>query len=126
MKKAIWIFLVVVLLVVGGTFSFLYWGTYSEGIRAGVVIKLTKKGFIFKTYEGQLNLETFGAIKGATAMRETFDFSVDPSQKEITSQLEAVALSGERVSLHYKERFVTWPWLGDTKYFVSRVERIKP
>jgi len=125
MKKFFWIFFIVLLLVSGGVFSFLYWGTYSEGIRAGQVIKLTKQGFIFKTYEGQLNLDTFGAIKGATAIRETFEFSVEPSQIALTAELETVALSGERVSLHYKERFVSWPWLGETKYFITRVERIK-
>jgi hypothetical protein len=38
-----------------GVFSFLYWGTFSTGVRAGIVIKVSEKGFLFKTYEGQLN-----------------------------------------------------------------------
>jgi hypothetical protein len=112
-----------IILVLLGTTAYFYFGTYSEGIRSGVVLKVSKKGFLFKTYEGQLNLLTFGASKNQNLIAETFDFSVDSHESEIIKTLEEVSLSGERVSLHYVERFWSIPWRGDTKYFIIRVER---
>jgi hypothetical protein len=121
-RKVLRAVLILAILIGIGLFSFYYWGVYDEGIRAGVVLRISKKGMVFKTYEGQLNLETFGALKGASPIMEAFDFSV--SDPEIVRQLEAVALSGERVNLHYIKRYVTFPWRGDTKYFVTRVDRL--
>lgn len=105
-------------------FSLAYWGVYDEGLRAGTVLRISKKGMFFKTYEGQLNLQTFGALKGANPIMESFDFSVPTSEEQVIKDLEAVALSGERVNLHYVKRYATFPWRGDTKYYVTRVERV--
>ncbi|MEQ9593222.1 MAG: hypothetical protein RLN86_11505 [Cyclobacteriaceae bacterium] len=102
-----------------------YFGVYDEGVRAGIVLRLSKKGMIFKTYEGQLNLQTFGALKGASPIAESFDFSVDGSDQELIDKLEAVALSGERVNLHYVKKYWIFPWRGDTKYFITEVERLE-
>jgi len=113
--------LVVVLIAV---FSFYYWGVYEKGVMAGRVLRITEKGVMFKTFEGKLNLETFGALKNASPIAESFDFSVEKSNDEIIKQLEEVALSGERVNLHFVRRYVTFPWRGETKYFVVRVERL--
>lgn len=103
--------------------AYFYFGTFSEGIRSGVVIKGSKKGFLFKTYEGQLNLQTFGASRNQNMVAENFDFSVPTSNTEVIKTLEDVSLTGERVSLHYVEKFVTFPWRGDTKYLIEKVER---
>jgi hypothetical protein len=93
--------LIIILLVLIGLFSFLYFGIYDEGVRAGNVVRVSKKGIIFKTYEGQLNLQSFGALKGSSSpFAETFDFSVANGKPEVVRELEAVALSGERVNLH--------------------------
>ena len=99
MKK----FLLVVFILGLAIFSFLYWGTYESGIMAGKVLRITEKGMLFKTYEGKLNLETFGALKGASPIVESFDFSVDGKETELIETLEAVALSGERVNLKFKK-----------------------
>jgi hypothetical protein len=115
--------LLVIILIGFSVMAYLYFGTFSEGIRSGVVIKGSKKGFIFKTYEGQLNLQTFGASKGQNMVAENFDFSVPTNETEVIKVLEEVSLSGERVSLHYVEKFVTFPWRGDTKYLIIKVER---
>lgn len=117
--------LVITAIVVGAIiFSFMYWGVYDEGVRAGNVLRISKKGMLFKTYEGQLNLQTFGALKGANPIMESFDFSVEGDEEQVIKDLEAVALSGERVNLHYVKRYSTFPWRGDTKYFITKVERI--
>ena len=115
--------ILVVILVGFAAVGYFYFGTYSEGVRSGVVIKVSKKGFIFKTYEGQLNLLTFGASKSQNLVAENFDFSVPTYETDVIKTLEEVSLSGERVSLHYVEKFVTLPWRGDTKYLIVKVER---
>lgn len=117
--------LLIGLVVSIGLFSILYWGTYSEGLRSGMVVKISKKGTLFKTYEGQLNNQTFGASKSANIVSETFEFSVDPDKVDVIKALEEASLSGERVSLKYKERFVKFFWRGETIYFIIEVERLK-
>lgn len=102
-----------------------YWGVYDEGVRAGTVLRISKKGMIFKTYEGQLNVQTFGAIKGANPIMEAFDFSVSSLDTAVINDLQEVSLSGERVNLHYVARYAAFPWRGDTKYFITKVERVK-
>lgn len=124
-KKTVKIILTSALILGLIIFSFLYWGSYSSGVRSGVVVKVSKKGFLFKTYEGQLNLETFGAIKGSSVINQSFDFSIDNGEDKIFNDLEQVSLSGEHVNLHYTERYVKFFWRGDTKYFVTEVERSK-
>jgi hypothetical protein len=122
-----WLKRIVLLALVGvvAIFSISYWGTYSEGIRSGMVVKISKKGWVFKTYEGQLNLQTFGANKSPNMVSESFEFSVDADKQEVIKVLEEASLSGERVSLKYAERLAKFFWRGDTKYFVTEVERLK-
>jgi hypothetical protein len=123
MKRSILTVLLIILVVLAGIFAFMYFGVYDEGVRAGTVLRISKKGMVFKTYEGQLNLQSFGALKGATPFAETFDFSVERNKPEVVRELEAVALSGERVNLHYVKRYMAFPWRGETKYYITQVER---
>lgn len=123
MKKIFRFLIIVILLIAAAVGSFWYWGVYDEGVRAGTVLRVSKKGMLFKTYEGQLNLETFGALKGVNPIMEAFDFSVESDEEAVIKELEAVALTGERVNLHYIRRYKTFPWRGDTKYFITKVER---
>ncbi len=118
--------IIILALVIGAIiFSFLYWGVYERGVMAGKVLRVTQKGVIFKTYEGKLNLETFGALKGTSPIAESFDFSVESDREDIIKELESVALSGERVNLHFIKRYTAFSWRGDTKYFIDKVERLK-
>jgi len=123
-RKVMRILLLIV--VVGGiiVFSVMYWGVYDEGVRAGNVLRISKKGILFKTHEGQLNLQTFGALKDVNPIMEAFDFSVESGEDQVIKDLQEVALTGERVNLHYVKRYATFPWRGDTKYFITRVERL--
>ncbi|HNV27810.1 MAG TPA: hypothetical protein PKJ83_01665 [Cyclobacteriaceae bacterium] len=105
------------------TLAFLYFGVYERGVMSGKVLRITEKGMVFKTYEGKLNLESFGALKGASPVAETFDFSVESNQADVIKQLEEVSLSGERVSLHFVKRYMKFPWRGDTSYFIESVDR---
>lgn len=112
------------MLVLGiGTLAFLYWGVYERGVWAGKVLSVSEKGMIFKTHEGKVSMESFGALKGTSPIAETRDFSVEKGETEVIKALEDVALKGERVNLHFIKRYASFPWRGDTKYFVVRVEQ---
>ncbi len=123
MRKTITISLSVLLLAGLGYVSFIYFGVYSEGVRAGTIIKLSKKGVMFKTWEGQLNIRSFGAVNSKNELSEVFEFSIESDQVQLIKTLQEVSLSGERVNLHYIERYRALPWRGSTKYFVTKVER---
>ena len=92
--------------------------TYSSGERAGYVQKFSKKGWICKTWEGELAMANLPG-----AMPEVFEFTVwnDAVAQEINSNM------GERVTLHY-EQHVGLPTscFGDTSYFVTEVRRVQP
>jgi type VI protein secretion system component Hcp len=123
MRKTIIISLSILILAGLGYVSFLYYGVYSEGVRAGTVIKLSKKGVMFKTWEGQLNIRSFGAVSSNNQLSEVFEFSIESDQEKTIKLLEEVSLSGERVNLHYLERYRILSWRGSTKYFITKLER---
>jgi hypothetical protein len=114
----------VVLLLIVGFFSIMLFGHYSEGERAGTVSKMSKKGFVFKTYEGQLNL---GGLSGETGSPASslWSFSVSGSETGVVQSLESALLNGKRVKIHYVEKYYTFPWQGETSYFIDKVEHIK-
>jgi hypothetical protein len=115
-------FFAILLLIVIGLGVFVMYVPYSEGVRAGTVLKISKRGVVFKTYEGQLDLETFGAaMDPRNPLSQAFMFSVRDEQ--VVKQLEEVSLSGERVNLRYEEKFIKLFFLGETEYFVVGVER---
>lgn len=94
--------------------TFIYFVTFSEGYRAGELIKISKRGLIFKTWEGRLSQ--------GVSEEQQFNFSVQKSDKEVLEKLKE--FQGERVKVTYIERFGTFYWLGDTKYYVKEVELI--
>lgn len=115
--KLIFFGIVIIVLAVLAYFTF---GNYSEGSRSGTIAKLSRRGVLFKTYEGQLNVGGISVDRGHTSA--LWDFSVNNGEKEIIKQLEDASLSGNHVKLYYKEKFYTLSWLGDTKYFIYKVE----
>src|SRR5688572_4477628 len=116
--KIIFFAIVALVLMIGSYYIF---GSYSEGSRAGTIVKLSKRGVLIKTYEGQLNLGGFSGETGSPAS-SLWDFSVDGGKDEVIKQLEDASLNGKRVKLYYKEKFFNLSWRGDTKYFVYKVE----
>ena len=95
--------------------------TYSEGNRAGRLIKFSSKGYLFKTYEGELNLGGINTVNGGVLVNNMWLFSViDDAVADSLSRLE-----GKDISVHYKEKMATLPWRGDTKYIVDRVMEVR-
>ena len=118
-----WIFILIFLLLVGGVLYYVSFGAYSDGTRVGSLVKLSRKGYVFKTYEGQLMVGGMSDGTG-TFNSTTWDFSVDGDNKSVVEALETSQKTGQRVSLHYDEKFFQLPWNGDTKYFVTAVELV--
>jgi hypothetical protein len=116
-----WIVLFIFLALVFGILYYITFGYYSEGKRGGFVVKLSNKGYVFKTHEGVLNVG--GLYEGGGTLNATqWDFSVGSDNKEGIEKLEEAIKTGRRVSLTYEEKFFILPWNGDTKYFVTEVE----
>ena len=111
--------LFLILLVV---FAFFYFGSYSSGTQAGVVMKIAKKGIVFKTWEGRLDMGTVGKSKSSELGTKIFEFSIDGSDTELIKKLEEVQLSGQRINLGFKQKYMMFPWQGETKLFATSVE----
>lgn len=119
--KTIKILMLILLLGVIAFGFFAVYGNYSDGYRTGTVYKVSKKGYVFKTYEGQLNL---GIIPSAGGIPTTgiWDFSVrDP---KVVKALNDATDHKKQVKLYYKEKYYQFDIFGDTKYFVYKVEEL--
>lgn len=112
MKKILAIIIGAILLIAAAYYAFIYYVPYSEGVRSGELIKFSKKGVIAKTWEGEISQGISGA--------QIFSFSVEDQYKEAIYDLQE--LQGRYVKVTYIERYGTFFWLGDTKYFVTKVE----
>jgi hypothetical protein len=91
---------------------------YSKGDRSGYVQKISHKGWICKTWEGEL-----AQVNLPGAMPQIFNFSVrnDSIAKYLEDNL------GKQVSLTYEEhRGVPTRCFGDTQYYVTNVRIVKP
>lgn len=92
--------------------------TYSEGDRAGYVQKFSKKGWICKTWEGELAMVN---IPGAAQERWTFSVRNDSVARIIQGSM------GQRVSLQYEEkRGIPTSCFGETNYFITGVRAVGP
>lgn len=123
-KKKVRKWLVIVfisLLAIWFIYYFICGWTFSEGTRSGVLTKISRKGFVFKTYEGDLNVGGFSQGDGTIMPNTIFNFSVD--DKSVYQQLEAA--QGKKVILHYKERIKSFFWQGETNYFIYQVTFVK-
>lgn len=95
----------------------LHW-SYSEGERAGFVQKLSKKGWLCKTWEGELALVSLPGV-----VPEKFSFTVrdDAVAERINKQV------GTRVALVYAQhKGLPGTCFGDTDYFVEDIKAIQP
>lgn len=111
-----------VLLIAGFGITYLVFNySYSEGTRAGVLIKFAKQGFVFKTYEGELNIGGIGNIPNTAQMNQLWNFSVrDQAIADTLMKLES-----HKVALHYSEVVNNFSWQGETKFFVDGVKVIE-
>lgn len=115
--KFLWISGLVILIAL---FAFMWWRYYfvfGEGVKAGTLNFVVKKGYVFKTWEGRLIQEGFNTPTPGAMQSNEFEFSV-------TNDSIAVVLErsgGKFVELRYKEYLHPLPWRGMSNYVVTEI-----
>jgi hypothetical protein len=113
-KSYLWGSLIGAILLITLYTLFMLWWSYSEGDRAGVVQKFSKRGWICKTWEGELAMYVVGGVAP-----QIWNFSV--RDDAVAQQL--LAAVGQQVRLHYTEHpGLPTNCFGETDYFVRSVE----
>jgi len=113
------VLLILVLLVALGAgyfWAMLHW-SYSTGERAGWVQKFSRKGWICKTWEGEMAMVS---MPGSTS--EKFAFTV--RDRAVTDEINKVM--GRRVTLHYEEKVgLPTSCFGETRHYVTGVTLVE-
>jgi hypothetical protein len=121
-RSSLWLFLLLVVVLPVCLFAAWAWITlhfsYSTGQRAGYVQKISKKGWLCKTWEGELAMST---VPGTAP--QIFTFSV--RDDAVAEKIENAA--GQRVALSYEQhKGVPGSCFAETEYFVTSVRPIGP
>jgi hypothetical protein len=112
-KKFLIYSMIIGIITLAGYFIFIFYVPFSKGVRSGELIKISNKGYISKTWEGEISQGISGA--------QVFQFSVLDNDKAVIDSLKQ--LQGKFVKVEYIERYRTFFWWGDTRYFVTKAER---
>lgn len=119
-----WLVLILALIVVLPATAMFLWSvialnwSYSDGRRAGYVQKFSRRGWVCKTWEGDLSMIN---IPGAAPERWTFTVRDDSLANVINGYM------GKQVSLHYEEHpGVPTSCFGETRYYVTGVSLVSP
>ena len=117
-KSYFWSSVVGALVLIALYTLFMLWWSYSEGERAGVLQKFSKRGWVCKTYEGELAMYVVGGVAP-----QIWDFSV--RDEAVAEQLHKAV--GQQVRIHYTEHpGLPTNCFGETDYFADRVEVVIP
>ena len=109
--KALLIAIVVVAALVAGYFAIALHWSYASGERAGWVQKFSRKGWVCKTWEGELALVS---LPGTAVEKFIFTVRDDAVAEKINKVV------GKRVSLHYEEKVgLPTSCFGETRYWVT-------
>ena len=97
---------------------FMLWYSYSEGERAGVLQKFSKRGWVCKTYEGELALYVVGGVAP-----QIWHFSV--RDEAVAAELHKAV--GQQLRIHYEEhRGLPTTCFGETDYFATHFDPVAP
>ena len=121
MKKFLIIGLVVLVLVGGVIFWWRHYFVFGEGVKAGNLNFIVRKGYVFKTWEGRLIQTGFRTTTPGAMQSNEFQFSI--TNDNLARSLERA--SGKFVELRYKEYIAPLPWRGMSKYVVVEVLNVK-
>lgn len=117
MKKVLIIALVILVLAGAGLFWWRHYFVFGEGVKAGTLNYLVRKGYIFKTWEGKLIQSGLKSSEPGSLQSNEFQFSI--ADRKVAASLERA--SGKFVELRYKEYLSPLPWRGVSKYVVTEV-----
>jgi hypothetical protein len=121
MRKFLGIFSLIVIVVLAAFIGWRYYYVFGEGVKAGELNYMVKKGYIFKTYEGKLIQSGLRSRTPGSVASYEFEFSVENDSIANILMLN----SGKVFELHYKEYLGTIPWRGHSKYVVDKIINMK-
>jgi hypothetical protein len=122
MKRVLAIIIFVVVLVGGVIIGTRYFYVVGVGMKAGTLNYVVKKGYVFKTFEGEMILDGFQS-KGPNSMQSNeFLFSITDTALAMKLMLN----SGSHVLVRYKEYNGSVAWRGYSKFVVDSIVSIAP
>ncbi|MBI3441096.1 MAG: hypothetical protein HY052_04735 [Proteobacteria bacterium] len=102
-----------------GVGTLIYHSSYSDGDRTGAVAKFSHKGFLSKTWEGELAMPNFTRGPDGT-MTNSFEFSAnDP---KVIEKLQEANAHNTPVKLQYKQTYFHFGWNRDTDYLITDIQ----
>lgn len=114
-------FAIITTLVVISLSAILIWWrfyfVFGEGVKAGELNFVVRKGYIFKTWEGRLIQTGYKSQVPGSVQSNEFEFSV--ANEAIAEKLKVSG--GKTVELGYKEHLGALPWRGNSKYVVDTI-----
>ncbi len=121
MKKFLKIGIPVLIVILALVFWWRYYFVFGEGVKAGNLNFVVKKGYVFKTWEGRIIQEGFKTPNPNQMQSNEFDFSI--LDDAIAQKLERY--SGKFVELRYKEYLNAIPWRGNSNYIVTEILEVE-
>ena len=121
MKKFLKISIPVIIIILAVVFWWRYYFVFGEGVKAGNLNFVVKKGYIFKTWEGRLIQEGFKTPSPNQMQSNEFEFSILDDQ--VAEVLERY--SGKFVELRYKEYINAIPWRGNSNFIVTEILQVE-
>lgn len=113
LRKFLWRISFIIFLALAFLVYWFFYNTKSDGTRTVYLVKISHKGNIFKTYEGEA-LVGIGANPQSSITTEKFFYSV--TSKALYDSL--TKYEGQKMTLKYKQYRRTLPWRGDSDYIV--------
>lgn len=121
MKKFLKIGIPILIIILALVFWWRYYFVFGEGVKAGSLNFVVKKGYIFKTWEGRIIQEGFKTPNPNQMQSNEFEFSV--AEDSIAQILERY--SGKFVELRYKEYLNAIPWRGNSNFVVTEILEVE-
>ncbi len=127
MGKIIFSIVLILILGISGYIYWFYFNTYDEGRKEGILYSFSRKGNIFKTYEGVILQPGLRPARTGGLNTNEFHFSV--TDESIADSLQKC--SGMQIEVHYSRYRKSLPWRGDNynrdnkengQYIIDRIE----
>ena len=127
MRKTIFFVALVLILSISGYIYFKYYNRYDEGQREGILYSFSRKGDLFKTYEGVILQPGLRSARTGGLNTNEFHFSV--TDESVADSLKN--LIGMQVRVHYNQYRRSLPWRGENnnndnkdkgQYIVDKIE----
>lgn len=103
--------------------------SYSDGVRSGKIIKLSKSGFFWKTYEGEMLCDGLSQSKTQNgdvhSVANVWRFSIDGKNSnadEIAQKIKNNMSEGKSTEVNYLVPYIATPCRGSTQFYVQSIK----